>query len=227
MEEFLDTYFNYKMLKKNLKRDVWERSFSIINNKYEETGADQPFKYFIISLCMTIVCIFYSIPYILQNIAIGKKDMSIYASPDELAQRRIRMASLDYGINYDDKAITPTKLNIQEKKQNALNILREELAKNNNILVGHIIDTRFPSMSEEELLTYINTGKRKKPLMVQRITFGNNLNQAIKVLFSHSVKHRKIKNESNTYLVFEEETVVDLEKRIQDLFMVNVKIKLT
>ena len=215
------------MLKKNLKRDVWERSFSIINNKYEETGADQPFKYFIISLCMTIVCIFYSIPYILQNIAIGKKDMSIYASPDELAQRRIRMASLDYGINYDDKAITPTKLNIQEKKQNALNILREELAKNNNILVGHIIDTRFPSMSEEELLTYINTGKRKKPLMVQRITFGNNLNQAIKVLFSHSVKHRKIKNESNTYLVFEEETVVDLEKRIQDLFMVNVKIKLT
>ena len=97
--------------------------------------------------------------------------------------------------------------------------------QNNNVLIGTIISTKFPKISEEELVSYVNTGEHSKPFMIQRITFGNELNKAIKILFNSSVKHRKIKNENNTYLVFEDETVIDLEKRMQDLFMTDVKIK--
>lgn len=225
MEELLDTYFNYKMLKRNLKKDIWDHSFDMLNRKYEEVGEFQPFMYLFVSTCTFFVCLYYSIPYILENIVIGKRTNEIYATPEELAQRRFRMTAIDNGISYNEGVLEKRTISIKETKQNALNLLRKKLTENNNVLKGTILSTKFPKISEEELVAHVSTGKQIKPLMVQRITFGNDINKAIKILFNSSVKHRKIRNEENTYLVFENETVVDLEKRMQDLFMTDIKIK--
>ena len=225
MEEFLDTYFNYKMLKRIVKRDIWDRSFRRLNQKYEEIGGDQPLTYLIVAICVFFVCLFYSIPYIFENLVIGRRTNAIYASPEELAQRRFRINAINNGVYYNAGVMEKRTVSIKEAKQEALNTLRTQLAQNNNVLTGIIISTKFPKISEEELVSYVNTGEHSKPFMVQRITFGNELNKAIKILFNSSVKHRKIKNENNTYLVFEDETVIDLEKRMQDLFMTDIKIK--
>lgn len=226
MEELLDTYFNYKMLKRIVKRDIWDRSFRRLNQKYEEIGGDQPLTYLVVAICVFFVCLFYSIPYIFENLVIGKRTNEIYASPEELAQRQFKINAIDNGVAYNRGVLERNKtVSIKETKQEALNVLRDQLLQHNNILTGTIISTKFPKISDEELVSYVNTGEHSKPFMVQRITFGNEINKAIKILFNSSVKHRKIKNENSTYLVFEDETVVDLEKRMQDLFMTDVKIK--
>lgn len=228
MEEFLDTFYNHKSLMKGLERDIWGKGFRMLNDKYNEVGEFQPFTYLFVFICMFFSCLYFTIPYVLQNIVIGRRH-NIYASPEEIEERRIKREMLENGIDYNEELYSKKQnkaIKIKEEKQNAINLVQDALASNNDILTGNIISTQFPKISEEELLTYVNTGKVEKPFMVQRVTFGNNLNKALKILFSGSMKHRKIRGEENTYLVFDTESVLDLEKRLQDLLM-NESIRIT
>ena len=228
MEELLDKYYNHKSLMRGLNRDIWGKGFKMLNDKYDEVGEFQPFTYLFVFICMFFTCLYYTIPYILQNIVIGKRH-DIYASPEEIAERQAKRQMLENGIDYNEEVYNREQrktVKIKEEKQRALEVLRNVLTSNDDILTGEIISTQFPKISEEELLTYVNTGKTNRPFMVQRVTFGNDINKALKILFSGSVKHRKIRGEEETYLVFETESVLDLEKRIQDLF-VNENIRIT
>ncbi len=229
MEEFLDTYFNYKILKRNLKKNIWDYSFDFINRKYEEAGGDQPLTYLFALFCTFLTCLFYSIPYILENIVIGRRTDEIYATPEELAKRKLKIEMLDKGIGYNKEILEyKNTVSIQTKKQQAINVITEALKKNNLILQGILLNTSFPKISEEELISFVNTGVINKPLIVQRVTFGNDINKAIKILFNSSVKHRKIRNEKSTYLVFETETIEGLERKVQELFLnERIKIKIT
>lgn len=227
MEEFLDTYYNHKQLMEILRTELWGKTFDRLNRKYEEVGGDQPFMYLFVALCLTIMCIIFTFPYIAKYIVIGKKKEIVY-SPEEIAKRDFRGKMQQAGVKHNEGTYSTRTINIQEEKQLALGVLREQLNTNNLTLEGTILETKFPKINDEELLSFVTTGKETtKPFMVQRITFGNKLNKAIKILFSGSVKHRKIKGEEDTYLVFDDSTVVDLEKRVQNLFMnQNIKIKL-
>lgn len=103
--------------------------------------------------------------------------------------------------------------------------LRAHLQDNNNKLKGTIIRTQFPRISGEELLESVQTGTLKKPFIVQRVTFGNDINKALKLVFK-DIKLKKVRGADDTYIVLEGNDVLELENMLKDMFMVDVTVTL-
>ena len=110
-------------------------------------------------------------------------------------------------------------------KELSLTYLRKQIMSNGNIVKGSILCTTFPKVTGEDLLRYNNTGDMGKPFIIQRVTFGNDVNKALKVIFPE-LKNRKMKGQQDTYLVFEGNEVFTLEQKLRDLFMCPVTINL-
>lgn len=101
--------------------------------------------------------------------------------------------------------------------------LREQLEHTNYKLKGTIIRTTFPKITGEELLASVQEGKLEKPFIVQRVTFGNDTNKLLKLLFN-SLKLRKVRGQEDTYIVLEGNEVLELEVKLSELFMKNVTV---
>jgi NADH:ubiquinone oxidoreductase subunit 5 (subunit L)/multisubunit Na+/H+ antiporter MnhA subunit len=108
ISDFLDEYFNYKMLLRGLKRDIWQHSYELLNNKYNEAGADMPFTHFFVSLITFFICVYYSFPYIFENIVFGKKSDSSSKKPNDSVKslfKGMELISDEEGINWGNVLI--------------------------------------------------------------------------------------------------------------------------
>ena len=156
--------------------------------------------------------------------ATNPKREPIHYWTEEEKERLNVLDSLQNCNDEVDKAIIiekPKKLTQGE----CATYLRKVLMDNENILNGTVIRTTFPKVSGEELLEATVTGVSKKPFIVQRVTFGNNINKALKILYP-TLKNRKVKGQDETYIVFEGDEVFELEKELRGLFMKPVTINL-
>ena len=106
---------------------------------------------------------------------------------------------------------------------NACMVLREQLEKGNYKLKGTVIRTAFPRVSGEELLASVQSGKLEKPFIVQRVTFGNDTNRVLKLIFN-DIKLRKVRGQEDTYIVLEGNEVLELENKLSELFMKEVTV---
>ena len=123
--------------------------------------------------------------------------------------------------NEAEKAKKTNKPNLQE----ACSSLRSYLLQNNNKLKGTILHTTFPKITGEELLQYTEDGGiMSKSFMVQRITFGNEINALLKLLFK--VSCRKMRGQNMTYVVLKDNEILELEQRLRDMFMAEITISL-
>ena len=106
---------------------------------------------------------------------------------------------------------------------NACMTLRGQLERTNYKLKGTIIRTTFPKITGEELLASVQEGKLEKPFIVQRVTFGNDTNKLLKLLFDN-LKLRKVRGQEDTYIVLEGNEILELEVKLSELFMKEVTV---
>ena len=114
------------------------------------------------------------------------------------------------------------KENKVESKQVAISYLNGIIG-NDLKIKGTVLKTTFPKVTGEELLEYNETGDFSKPFIIQRITFGNEINKALKTIFP-LLKHRKMKGQEETYIVFEGDEIYQLEAKLRTLFMKPITI---
>ena len=122
-----------------------------------------------------------------------------------------------------DETIEQRKKVVNADVNGACLQLRAYLQDNNNKLEGTIIRTQFPKISSEELLESVRTGVFKRPFIVQRVTFGNDINKVLKLIFK-DIKLRKVRGVDDTYIVLEGNDVLELENMLKDMFIKNVTV---
>ena len=191
-----------------------------------ENGELNPFTYLLFAIVYSIVAlaisVYYQIKFSIKKATLP--DVSQYRFTEDQYERMSILETLE-GYN---KPVSDSVTNIKKDKtlqQLSLTYLRKQLVANGNILKGSIIRTSFPKITGEELLNYTTTGDFKKPFIVQRVTFGNDINKALKVIFPE-VKNRKVRGQSDTYIVFEGDEVFTLEQKLREVFMCPVTINL-
>ena len=122
----------------------------------------------------------------------------------------------------EDYNVEALQIKSSNQKYEALDYIRC-LTNRDLKLKGTVLKTTFPKVTGEELLGYNETGEFSKPFIVQRVTFGNEINKALKTIFP-LLRHRKMKGQEETYIVFEGDELFELERKLRDLFMKPVTI---
>lgn len=112
----------------------------------------------------------------------------------------------------------------QEQKLNAVQTLQGMFNKSLK-LEGTIIRTIHHRVSNEDLLESAKTGTMQGKFMTQRVSFGNDNNALLKTVFP-LLKLRNLKGSSDTYFVFENDEVFELETKLRNTFMKPVTIVL-
>jgi hypothetical protein len=121
--------------------------------------------------------------------------------------------------------LTPEKKTTkQEQKLNAVQSL-QSMFNSNVELKGTIIKLTHHRVSSEKLLESAESGELKDKFITQRVTFGNDTNALLKTAFP-LLKLRNLKNSSDTYFVFENDEIFELEMKLRNTFMVPVTIML-
>ena len=185
-------------------------------------------------ICVTFaffLCIFLSVFYQIKYL-IARSSYQVSCSNREplhywTDEERERLDVMDKLEGYNapiDKAVIVEKPKKLTQGECAV-YLRKVLKEHGNILKGTVLRTTFPKVTGEELLEASVTGSMKKPFMVQRVTFGNEINKALKILYP-KLKNRKVKGQEDTYMVFEGDEVFELEAELRNLFMKPVTINL-
>lgn len=199
-------------------------------NKALTNGELSIFTFVLGMLCVIVACLFiwawYTLLYIISKVVYGasiKKNKIRYYTSEERKRNEILNELEDYNIPVSHKIILEKKE--ETLKERSLKILRKYLMLNDQVLRGTIIRTTFPKVTSEELLECATTGSLNKPFMVQRVTFSNELNKALKVIFP-KLKTRKVKGQEDTYIVFEGNEVFALESELRKVMMKPVTINL-
>ena len=134
------------------------------------------------------------------------------------------LVSLNHNYNEEILLDSEKELNTEI---NELTALRNYLIKSNFKLHGTVLRTDFPKIKGEELLYYTQSGELiSKAFITMRVTFGNDINSLLKSIFKNKVKVRKMRNKEETYIVFNNSEVVELEKELKSIFLEDVTIKL-
>ena len=128
----------------------------------------------------------------------------------------------DFVESLEDYNVEALQVKSSNQKYEALNYLRYLLNKDLK-LKGTVLKTTFPKVTGEELLEYNETGEFSKPFIIQRVTFGNEINKALKTIFP-LLRHRKMKGHEKTYIVFEGDEIFELERKLREVFMKPVTI---
>ena len=109
----------------------------------------------------------------------------------------------------------------------SVNIIRTALIKNNFTLNGIVLETKFRKIDGDELLQYNATEELSSAYMKQIISFGDTLNNALKVILKGKVLFTTKKKTQKTYIVIEDGNLQELEKELGNLVGKDkVKIKL-
>ena len=101
----------------------------------------------------------------------------------------------------------------------------QALFDNNVRLTGSVLKVTHHKVSDEALLEGAETGMMNAKYMTQRVTFGNETNKTLKTVFP-LLKLRNLKGSTDTYFVFENDEVFELERKLRNTFMKPVTIVL-
>lgn len=181
----------------------------------------------VLSFLCFFLCIFYQIKYTVAKIMYQATNPSREPLHYWTEMEKVRLEVLNNLKDYNSEVSKAVRYEAPKKltQGECAAYLRKVLMDNGNILNGTIVRTTFPKISGEELLEATVTGVSKKPFIVQRVTFGNEINKALKILYP-KLKNRKVKGQDETYIVFEGDEVFELEKELRGLFMKPVTINL-
>lgn len=103
-------------------------------------------------------------------------------------------------------------------------LLREHIYRNKMTLKGKVLRVSYPKLSANDEGNFTPNSF----FVTQRVTFGNDLNFALKTFFKDDIKLRRLKGQESTYIVFDGEEIITLEKMIAKTFMLDdFKISLT
>jgi hypothetical protein len=95
---------------------------------------------------------------------------------------------------------------------------------NNNLRLGGVVlKATNHKLSDNALLEGAETGIIKEKYLTQRVTFGNDINATLKTVFP-SLKLSKLKGSEDTYFIFENDGVFELEMKLRETFMKPVTI---
>lgn len=124
-----------------------------------------------------------------------------------------------------DNVLVETKST--DKKASKLNAVQalQSMFNNNLKLEGTVLKTIHHRVSSEDLLESADTGIMQGKFMTQRVSFGNDNNALLKTVFP-LLKLRNLKGSSDTYFVFENDEVFELETKLRNTFMKPVTIVL-
>ena len=109
-----------------------------------------------------------------------------------------------------------------ETKLDSINFLKN-LFNSNLKLTGTLLKTINHRISDKDLLEGATTGEVKTKYLTQKVTFGNEINKHIHTVFP-LIKLGKLKGNSDTFLIFENDGLFELERKLRDLFMIPVTI---
>ena len=204
-------------------------------------GDQEPWRYFLGALCvipMTIIKLigdlFSTSAWCFKTPVAEKERTGIGLSTSDLKDfakyEVLRKLNGNYNTEVISQESSPLMRNPVVKPlsptEDSAIMLRSYLKANSNKLKGVILKTTYPRIKGEELLQYTQTGDKQKPFIVQRITFGNDINSAIKLLLGKKIKHRKMKGIEDTYIVLEDNEVLELERALSELFMEEITVVL-
>ena len=147
----------------------------------------------------------------LSSMKLNRYARFIYASSLE----EINNVSLEDTLKTDLKEKEISKLSAVQALQNMFN--------SNLKLEGTILKITRHKVNDEDMLESAETGVLKGKFLTQRITFGNDTNALLKTAFP-LLQLRNLKNSSDTYFVFENDEVFELEMKLRNTFMVPVTI---
>ena len=154
----------------------------------------------------------------MKGIGLSNSDLKLYA-------KNVFRANLeDYNTEVIAKSNKSSAGYTQEPKVNAVQRLQNTFNKNLR-LGGIILRTTHHRLSDTALLEGAETGVIKEKYLTQRVTFGNEMNATLKTVFP-SLKLRNLKGSTDTYFIFENDGVFELERKLRETFMQPVTITL-
>ena len=227
MDNILTHYLSREEVEEDSKR-AYAAQINKIQDHYER-GQIGIFGALVCTVFAFFLCLFLSIFYQLKYLVAKWLYQRSNRQPVHYwtEEEKRRLEILDNVEHYNepvDKAIIvdkPKKLT----QGDCARFLRKVLMKEGYVLRGTVLRTQFPKISGEASLETTVTGISKRPFIVQRVTFGNDINKALKILYP-KIKNRKVKGQDETYIVFEGDEVFELEKELRGLFMKPVTINL-
>ncbi len=120
------------------------------------------------------------------------------------------------------KKESPKKL----EKEKALSILTQTF-ENSNILCGVVISTEFRNVKGDELLQYNAIGEFSQPYLTQVVSFGEEINKALKILLQGKIKFHTKRKDKKSYVRIDDGDLQPLIQSLQDVLgMPEIKISL-
>ena len=115
----------------------------------------------------------------------------------------------------------------KEEKPNKTSAIQslQCMFEHNLKLEGNTLKVTYHRVNNEDLLESAETGVMKGRFITQRISFGNDTNALLKIVFP-LLKLRHLKGSNDTYFVFENDEVFELEAKLRNTFMSPITIVL-
>lgn len=155
----------------------------------------------------------------LEGIGLSSKKLKQFARYTYVSQLE------DYDRIYVSEDVVKERysnINKEEQKVSALQTLRNMFEKNDR-LEGTILRVTHHKVSDEDLLESAEIGMMKGKYLTQRVTFGNSNNMLLKTAFP-LLKLRNLKGSTDTYFIFENDEVFELEMKLRNTFLKPVTI---
>lgn len=164
-----------------------------------------------ISIIKCIICLIHDFKYRKYRNApsLFRKLFTDEPSTNELVKKMRRYKDYEEATRVEepkDEGLTKEQKARQEAKQ----LLMDYLLQSNYSLKGEVIKMWHPKSTLEQIQN------SEKPYFIQRITFGNDLNNALHTAYGYTL--RRSRATLKTYLELTDEETFDLQKRIQDEF---------
>lgn len=106
-------------------------------------------------------------------------------------------------------------------------LIRKALLKSAT-LYGIIVDTKYMKTDDGELVQFLSTGELNQPFMKQYISFGNDMNNALKQMLGDKVNITTRKKGANSCIIIENGDLNPIKNELSKVFCVpEVKICLT
>lgn len=106
------------------------------------------------------------------------------------------------------------------------NRVRFYLYENNKTLTAKVLKEKHPRITGEELMECAGTGELPRPYLIERITFGNELNESMKVIFKKELEFKKTRGKNETYTTLNNHEYQFIIDKLNYLFMEEgIKIK--
>lgn len=99
----------------------------------------------------------------------------------------------------------------------------QDLFNHNLYLKGDVLRITRNRVKDKDLIKSAETGELTAPFITQRVSFGDDINKMLKVAVP-TLKLRKTKGSDNTYIVFENDEIFELEQKLRSLFMLPITI---